>query len=81
MESYGITDVCECLSYLLDKDIICEKDTSYKEILVWNILPKYTHKKYKKAGVLIELDKHKHLTILEVCINEILIYSGITNEW
>lgn len=81
MENYGITDICECLSYLLDKDIICEQDEKYTDIVVWEVLPRYTHEKYKKSGVLVDIESVKHLSVLDICLDHILIYSGIVGEW
>jgi len=81
MENIVINDVCECLSYLLDLDIICELDVTYRGGSVWRILPRYRNEKDKKTGVLIEIENHKHQSILQICLDEILIYKGITDTW
>lgn len=82
MENIVINDVCECLSYLLDLDIICELDeVYYRDSPVWRILPRYKNEKDKKTGVLIKIENHKHQSILQICLDEILIYKGITNTW
>jgi hypothetical protein len=80
MENIVINDVCDCLSYLLDLDIICELDKMYKDGPVWRILPRYKNKKDKKTAVLIEIERHKYQSILQICL-DVLIYTEIINTW